>query len=293
MPRCLPLIFPAALGVLLSGCAPALPSTGAPTVEVVLMVGQSNMSGRGQGDDPLAGSAASSGLLMWDPASSQLTPAREPLPHQDLGVRPVAAGPGLSFGRAWLARGAPGSRLVLVPAAFGGTGFSDQAGSWRVTGAHVSPLTAEAVARANAAMRAARAGGAAVRLAAILWHQGETDGGNAMPASAYASELVALAGYLRTHIDGASARTPFVVGQYVPSQIAGSAALAAIADVNRALPAQLPYSACVGSQGLHGNPAPDAIHFNAASQRVMGERYAAALDALLAGAPAAPCRWQE
>ena len=73
--------------------------------------------------------------------------------------------------------------------------------------------------------------------------------------------------------------------------VARSPALAALANVNRALPQQLAHSACVGSEGLHGNPAPDAIHFDAASQRVMGERYAATLAALLRGAPAASCGW--
>ena len=288
MPRLLPLLLVPAL---LAGCASVLPRHDAANVEVVLLVGQSNMSGRGQGDDPLQGVATLPGLLMWDPATAQLTAAREPMPHQDLGARPVTAGPGLSFGRRWLAQAVPGTRVVLVPAAYGGTGFSDRAGSWRVTGATISPLTVEAVARTNAAMRALRASGASVRLTAILWHQGETDGGNAMPPAAYTSELVALAGYLRGHLDGASAHTPFVVGQYVPGQIAGSAALAALANVNRALPQQLAHSACVGSEGMHGNPAPDAIHFDAASQRVMGERYAAALAALLRGAPAASCGW--
>lgn len=295
--RLLGLCALAAATLLATGCAHLPAPQAAPSYEVVLLVGQSNMSGRGLGADPLALAPPEPRLLMWDPSAAHLATARDPLPHQDTGQRPVAVGPGISFGRSWLAHAAPhgnlnpNTRLILVPAAYGGTGFSDRAGSWRVTGATVSPLAAEAVARANAALQSARVTGATVRFAAILWHQGETDGGNGMDAAAYKTELTALASYLRGNIEGATAGTPFLVGQYVPSQITSTPALAMIAEVNKRLPDSLAHSACVSSTGLSGNPAPDTIHFNATSQRAMGERYAAALAALLRGEPAADCGW--
>lgn len=282
----LPALLPA---LLLSACssAPTLPVSGA---QVFLLVGQSNMSGRGVGADPLAGAPGEPRLLMWNPAAARLSPARDPMPQQDIGQKPVAVGPGISFGRAWLSASAGRATgpVVLVPAAYGGTGFSDAARSWRVTGPAVSPLVAEAVTRANAAMRAA---GPSARFAGILWLQGETDGGNGMAPAAYTTELRALVSYLRSHIDGAGDNTPFVVGQYVPSQITASPALRAIAEENRALPRTLAHSACVGSTGLSGNPAPDTIHFDAASQRAMGERYAAAMARAQQGSGDAACDW--
>jgi hypothetical protein len=295
MPHYRPVPFPRLMllpcAALLAACAPALRQAEAPLHDVVVLVGQSNMSGRGAGFDPQGQAAPDGRILMWDPAAGRLAIASDPLPHQDLAAKPVRVGPGLSFARSYLASQPPGTRIVLVPAAYGGTGFSDAAGSWRVDRAEVSQLTAEAVARANAAMRAARAGGGQVRVAAILWHQGETDGANGMDASDYAQQLTALAGYLRSHIDGAGPATPFVVGQYVPSQIATTPALRAIAESNRTLPERLARSTCVGSEGLAGNATPDTIHFDAASQRAMGERYAAALAALSNGTGAADCRW--
>lgn len=269
-----------ALALLATGCTESPPRYAGTGYDVVLLAGQSNMSGRGLGADPMADTPADPRLLAWDARANTLRLASDPLPHQDRGERPVRIGPGISFGQAYLARGSTGRQLVLVAAAYGGTGFSDNAGSWRVTGAAVSPLAAEAVARANAAMRAARARGAPARFAAILWHQGETDGGNRMAPEAYAAELVALATYLRSHIDGAGPSTPFIVGQYVPAHLAADRFLQRIADVNRELPATLAHSACVGSYGLSGNSTRDAVHFDAASQRDMGRRYAAALDAL-------------
>lgn len=277
-------LLPTAL-LALAGCAVQQPAE--PQYAVFLLAGQSNMSGRGLGPDPMAATQPDPRVLMWDGAA--IRAAREPLPHLDLGQRPIAAGPGLSFAQAWLARfGRPGQRIVLVPAAFGGTGYSDKDGSWRVTGATPSHLAAQAAARANAALAAL---GPGARLAGILWHQGETDGANRMQPDAYKAELLALAGYLRATIRGAGQHTPYIVGQYVPAHTRATPALAALAAVNRDLPAALPNSGCVPSLGLHGNTAPDGIHFDAASQRELGVRYAAALAALADGRGAAPCDW--
>jgi hypothetical protein len=268
----------------LAGCAapsaPLATATWDSGIDVILLVGQSNMSGRGGGADDAAELMADPRILAWDPrqaGAERLARAADPLPHQDIGHKPVAAGPGISFARAYLTGLPLGRRVLLVPAALGGTGFNDAAGSWRVTSTPVSPLTTEAVARANAAMREL---GPRARFAGILWHQGETDGGTALPGPAYAAELTALIAYFRSHIDGAGPSTPFVVGQYVPSHLLRQtgnprSTLDAITEVNYLLPTRLAHTACVSSAGLSGNPAPDDVHFDAASQRDMGRRYAA------------------
>lgn len=268
---------------LLTGCA----SAGAPAVpvqyEVILLVGQSNMSGRGQGADSTA-PPVDPRVLAWDARRSgaeALVPARDPLVHQDLGQRPVAVGPALSFAHAFLATLPAQRKVVLVPAAFGGTGFSDTAGSWRVGTAPVSPLASEALARTNAVLRQL---GPSAHFAGILWHQGETDGGNGLPPERYSAELDALIAWFRANIDGGAA-APVVVGQYVPRHLAEVAAkpastLARIAATNVGIAARVPNSACVDSAGLEGNVEPDQIHFNAASQRELGRRYASALIAL-------------
>ncbi len=252
--------------------------TGATHV-VFLLAGQSNMSGRGVGADSEAALPAHARILVWD---GKLVPATDPLPHQDLGHKPLAVGPGLSFARAYLHGASAATHVVLVPAAFGGTGFSDAAGSWRVGSGAVSALTLTAVARTNAAMQHL---GPKARFGGILWHQGETDGVRGMAPQQYQSELASLIAWFRAHIHGAEAATPVVVGQYVPSHMARSRArpgdtLAGIAQVNAALAQHVGHVGIVDSTGLHGNAEPDGVHFDAASQRAMGRRYAAAFSAL-------------
>ena len=272
--------------VSLGGCATAPPEPSG--YAVFLLAGQSNMSGRGVGADSEAGLPADPRILAWE---GRTVPARDPLAHQDMGAKPVAVGPGISFARAHLPRLPAGTSIVLVPAAYGGTGFSDAKGSWRVDTVAVSPLATTAAARANAAMRAL---GPGARFAGILWHQGETDGGNGMAAQRYQAELDRLIAYFRSNIDGAGPATPVLVGQYVPRHLADSAGngkstLAAIAATNERIGTRLAHAACVDSAGLTGNAPADLVHFDAASQRTLGRRYAAVLAALEEGRTTAGC----
>ena len=131
-------------------------------------------------------------------------------------------GMGLSFGKAALPN--TSSTIVLVPAAWSGTGFCLNNPAWLAwnsaptnnTSLGGTALFERAVARANLAL--SETGGI---LRGILWHQGEADSTNITCANAYSDNLFRLARALRDSIQpdlrgaagrGPDALIPFVVG---------------------------------------------------------------------------------
>jgi hypothetical protein len=136
----------------------------------------------------------------------------------------------------------------------------------------------------------------------VLWHQGEyncTKGYYDNPPSdpeGYAARLQALVNNLRTSFSNPS--LPFVCGKFVPASWAENdgdtirfpglpnrdIVEAALMD----LPNRVSNTFCVDNNGLKGH-ADNLIHFDAASQRELGRRYAAAmLSAKVSNLPANP-----
>jgi hypothetical protein len=111
-------------------------------------------------------------------------------------------------------------------------------------------------------------------LKGILWHQGESDQNR--PES-YEAALLRFVADLRSDLDAED--VPFVVGllgmwrEEDPKQADGARAINAIL---RGLPNQLDHCAVVDSSGLTNKP-DDVGHFNSASLREFGRRYAAAM----------------
>lgn len=235
---------------------------------VFLLIGQSNMVGRPSRDD---GPGHPAGVRQWGrfgADNGQLIAPTSPLQHRD----PQTGDMGLDicFSRSWVAQN-PGGQLVLVPSADGGTSLGS--GFWQPGGAGY----VDAVTRANAALAAlpeAVFGG-------FLWHQGESDTANA----AYASQLDAMIAAFRTDVTGAGPQTPFVLGQLVPGWVAGNADRGAVQAIIDTTPARVPYTAVASAKGL---VAFDGIHFDAASLRTLGARYASALGLARTGQGAAP-----
>jgi Carbohydrate esterase, sialic acid-specific acetylesterase len=211
---------------------------------VFLLVGQSNMAGRGQVED--ADRVAHPRVWALD-REDRWVPAVDPI-HFD---RPAVAGvgPGTSFGRA-VADAMPDVIVGLVPCAVGGSSIDDWSSEVR------DGLHAEAVRRARIALE----GGT---LAGILWHQGESD---VAAPDHYAEKAARLFADLRR--DLAAPGAPVIVGT-LGDFLAGAEALN---RVLRSLPESVPRCACAGAEGLgHGG---DRVHFDAASARVLGRRYA-------------------
>lgn len=232
--------------------------------EIYLLIGQSNMAGRGQLSASLE--VPRQGVLKMT-NFGYLAPAKEPL-HND---RPSAgAGLGASFANA-MRGGDARKTIVLVPCAFGGSALSE----W----AKGSYMYQRALLRTREALRLQ---GKRARLAGILWHQGESDSGKEALASTYASRLVEMMTSLRA--DLGCGDVPVVVGElgrYLADYRAKTGKCAYFEKVNEELhraARTLPNCECVSSEGL--TPNSDVLHFNTASLRTLGERYAEAMKRL-------------
>lgn len=227
--------------------------------KVFLLIGQSNMAGRGKVEEE--DRRPHPRVLVLDKAD-EWAPAADPL-HFD---KPQVAGvgPGLAFGRA-VADALPGDTIGLVPCAVGGTSI----GQWKPGG----KLYAEAVRRAKVALRRGT-------LAGILWHQGEADSGTDEKVDAYPKQAAALFAALRKDLDAAD--VPVVIGtlgDFIGERADRFNAMA------KKLPDAVPHSGVADAAGLKEKG--DRLHFDAPSAREFGRRYAKAWMALSADRPAA------
>lgn len=265
----------AAFAALLLACSAAsAQEAGLPPKEsfhLFLLVGQSNMAGRGKVSD--ADREADPRVLMLD-RDGKWTPAVDPM-HWD---KPAVVGVGLgrSFGLA-LADAKPGVTIGLVPCAVGGSPID----SWQ-PGAFYEPTKShpwdDAMARARKALEAGT-------LQGILWHQGESDSTAAL-AAAHEEKLHDLVARFRGELGAPT--VPFLAGQMGRFADAPWTPEKAFVDAaHRALPSKVARTAFVSADGLAHKG--DKVHFNDASYRELGRRYAAAflrLDAVAGEAPA-------
>lgn len=233
----------------------------APSYEIVLLAGQSNMAGRGvvEEDDRRPHPR----VLMLDKAGAW-RPAVDPM-HFD---KPVAGvGPGRTFG-AVMAEGDPALVVGLVPAAVGGSPID----VWQ-PGAFYPPTNSRPWDDAMARVAVARVHGT---LRAVLWHQGESDATPEL-APRYEAALHDLVARMRAAFDAPD--LPFIVGQMGTfADVPWTDAQHLVDQAHRRLPAHIPGTAYVSAEGLtHGG---DRIHFDAASARALGRRYAEAYLAL-------------
>ena len=227
-------------------------------LQIYLLLGQSNMQGRGRIETE---DRTSHPRVFVFAASNRWEPAAEPL-H---GSGPRAGiGPGLVFGKL-MAAWNTNANIGLVPCAVGATELK----RWECGG----DLYARAVARAQAAQRQGT-------LAGILWHQGEQDSMTATNATTYRDRLVKMIGDLRA--DLGCPQLPFVagqIGQFLYSRRVQQTPYAkAVNDALARIPSEVPFTACVDSVGL--THVGDEVHFDGASQRELGRRFAAAMQKL-------------
>jgi hypothetical protein len=191
-------------------------------------------------------------------------PAVDPL-HFD---KPKVAGVGLgrSFGIT-VAAPHPDAGIGLVPCAVGGTSIDE----WKKDG----KLYANAIRRAKIAMQRGA-------FKAILWHQGESDV-DANKQKNYADKLKQLIADFRD--DLGQPELPFIVGQLGPFHQKIAPGTDAFNAQLKEFAATDPHCACVSSDGLTNIG--DNTHFDAASQREFGRRYAAAYLKIVGDAPSA------
>jgi len=231
-----------------------------PNFHLYLLIGQSNMAGRGQLDK--ASGTTNPRVLMF---TKQLTwkPAADPL-HFD---KPFAGvGPGLAFGEQ-MAAANPRMRIGLIPCAVGGTSIKAWVPGAEDQATHTHPYD-DMLKR----MREAQKVGV---LKGILWHQGETD---RSASATYGQSLASLIARLRREFDAPN--LPFVAGELGTFNADNLANTEKFNAVLQDLTNTVKGYACVSSRGLKDRG--DHLHFNTASARILGQRYAEALIALQA-----------
>jgi hypothetical protein len=234
-----------------------LPSVHLPVKEklhLYLLMGQSNMAGRGKIS---AEDKTPHPRVLVFTLQDKWEPAVEPITRDKPGM--LGVGPGLAFGKA-MAEKETGVTIGLVPCAFGGTPLK----RWQRGG----DLYSNAVHRAKLAVRDGT-------LKGILWHQGESDSGTATNANSYGDRLGQMVQDIRADLE--TPDLPFVVGQigeFLYDRGPDHSPYARVVNAVLAeLPNKVPATACVSSKGLKHKG--DELHFDVASQRELGRRYAA------------------
>lgn len=236
--------------------------------DVVLLAGQSNMAGRGTFNVGI--DTADANVLQFDGYSASGTyrtiiAGLDPMKHPEMGVLSTAVGPGMFFGKRYNAL--TGRKVLLVPAAWGGTSLVAGTLTWNPTGRDYL----NAIDQANRAVTAAVAAIPGSRFVGTLWIQGEGDGSNSVSQAAYEAAFVPLIAGLRAGITGAS-NSWFVVGQMMPEAIStnggGSGTYSAIDAAHTAVAAAV--FGCTKVAIGTGFNSGDNLHYNAAGERLMG-----------------------
>lgn len=210
-------------------------------LKLFLLIGQSNMAGRGKIEEQDKVTNPDIFMLTKD---LKWVIAKDPV-HFDKG----AAGVGLcsEFARD-VFKADPKSPIGLIPCAMGGSSL-DQ---WQPG----KPLYVTAISRAKEAMKQGR-------LAGILWHQGESD---AKPESiaTYPARFETMITQLRK--DLGAENVPVLIGEVIPGHGNHDAVNVALAETAKKTPnAALVSSADLGKKQLH---------YDSADYRALGKRYA-------------------
>lgn len=227
-------------------------------------MGQSNMSGRGQGYDRELDGPNNPRIQQWSRANTVIT-AEEHLQHHDnRSGMDKNVGMGLAFGRAYVETLPEQRDVLLVPTAHGGTALVN--GPWSPGGY----LFEDAVTRMEAALASGDADGNCV--AAMLWHQGEADAQRHVDQDAYVSAWTDMIGELRSRIP-AAAEAPVVLGEFAEPWVEENPEVVEpILEAVRAIPDSVAFSAVADADDLSVNPG-QTVHFDAVGQREFGERY--------------------
>jgi hypothetical protein len=254
-------LLPFTLGALASlgrARAQAAPPPAKDRFHLFLLVGQSNMAGRGtvtpadREPDPR--------VLMLNQAG-EWAPAVDPM-HFD---KPSMVGVGLgrTFGLE-IARATPGITVGLIPCAVGGSPID----AWK-PGAFYQPTKSHPW---DDALRRAKLALPRGTLQGILWHQGESDSSREL-APGYAAKLHDLVARFRREL--AAPDVPFIAGQMGVFPDSPWNEFKTLVDrAHRELPQRVQRSAFVAADGL-GHKG-DKVHFSAEAYREFGRRYAAA-----------------
>lgn len=230
---------------------------GVERLDLYLLIGQSNMKGRGvMPDEPKKDPR----IVMMHLRDDQWYLARHPLHLKGdaktfKGADNAGVGPGLSFAESLAAKN-PKVRIGLIPCAVGGSRID----LWQKG----AKLYDEAMRRALLALQTTAPAGA--RICGALWLQGEADSSGEKLA-AYPEKLMKLVDDLRADLD--TPDLPFIactIGEMRPGK----------EEMNKlllSLPEMRPHTACVDARDLKGHIG-DSVHYDTAAQTEIGRRFA-------------------
>ena len=231
-------------------------------LELFLLLGQSNMKGRGRmPDEP----SRNPRIVMMHLRDDAWSLARHPLhlvgdAKTFAGSDNAGVGPGLAFAEAVAVQN-PRIQVGLIPCAVGGSAIA----LWQKG----AKLYDAAIRRAKLALQ--HTGPARAQIRGALWLQGETDATDER-ITVHEAKLLKLVDDLRA--DLGLPTLPFIactIGEMSPDGAGRRKA-----DMNRlllSLPEKRAHTACVDARDLKSHIG-DSVHFDTAAQNEIGRRYA-------------------
>ncbi|WP_420147054.1 sialate O-acetylesterase [Spirosoma sp.] len=226
-----------------------------PRLQLFLLIGQSNMAGRGI---PEAEDQQVHPRIWMLTKDLSWVPARDPMHFDKPAI--VGVGPGLAFAKRLLAT-YPAINIGLVPCAVGGSGID----VWK-PGAYYEPTKSypydDALRRAKKALENGQ-------LAGFIWHQGESDS-TPGKAGAYEEKLIELVQRFRRDLNAPD--VPFIAGTLGDFIVRKNADAQTINEALQHATQRIPNAYCVQSSGLTHKG--DTTHFDTPSARTLGQRYA-------------------
>ena len=226
-----------------------------PRLQLFLLIGQSNMAGRGR---PEAADQQPQPRIWMLTKELSWVPARDPMHFDKPAV--IGVGPGFGFAKR-LADAYPDINIGLIPCAVGGSGIDDwQPGSYYEP-THSYPYD-DALRRARKALENGQ-------LAGFLWHQGESDS-EPGKAAVYDQKLTELVQRFRKELN--APRVPFVVGTLGDFVVNRNPNARTVNEALQRATQHISNSYCVVSAGLTDKG--DSTHFDTRSARTLGRRYA-------------------
>ena len=256
------LIVSILLIVFIPACTATKKQAGFPPVpkekfHLYLLIGQSNMAGRGVVEEQDRQPHPRVFALNKDNVGA---PAVDPI-HFD---NPVAGvGLGLTFGKVMSDRKS-GVYIGLIPCAAGGSSITHWRRDVWFDQTKSRPYD-DAIERTKIALKQGV-------LKGILWHQGEGNSSEEL-APVYEQNLIGFIAVIRQDLGAPD--VPFVVGQLGEFFMEEHPFARVVNDALTRLPENVLNTACVDAKGLSVKE--DNVHFNSASARELGRRYAEAI----------------
>lgn len=242
-----------------------LPEQGEDEYDVFLLIGQSNMAGRGTMlPEDLAGPIE--GVYLLD-TEGEVVPATNPLNQYSTirkDMKHQQINPGVGFSKK--VHAATGRKILLVVNARGGSNINEWAKGKTTTFDYTDALgnkSSVSLSFYDEAIRRTKQATAHGTLRGILWHQGESNSSN---PTGYMDKLKALVSGLRAELGN----VPFVAGEIAPWHTNRDK----FNPIIRTIATEIPDSDWVSSEGCDMLKDESDPHFGRNGQLLLGERYA-------------------